>query len=50
MALSLKKLDSTVVCSSQTCESSVLHAPTSKVWADLKSLAFDKLLPSFVIN
>ena len=48
MALSLKKLDSTIACSTQTCESSVFNAPGRKVWLDVKNLAFDKMLPSFV--
>ena len=50
MALPLKKLDSSVVCSTQTCESSVFTAPGSKVWLDVRELAFHKMLPSFVIN
>ena len=50
MALSLKKLDSSIACSTQTCESSVFNAPGRKVWQDVKVLAFDKMLPSFVYS
>ena len=46
--LPLKKLDSTVVCSTHTYESTVIKESITKLWPLVRGVNLDKLLPSSV--
>ena len=46
--LTLKKQDSTVVCSTHTYESTVIKESVSKLWPLFRAFALDKILPSKV--
>lgn len=48
--LPLKKLDSTVVCSTHTYESTVIKESITKLWPLVRGVNLDKLLPSSVKN
>lgn len=48
--LPLKKLDSTVVCSTHTYESSVVKESVAKLWPLFRSFSFDKLIPKNVFH